>query len=113
MLFLAWVGKSFKDRKIEHLSIQTSVGKSVILSLIGKLEEVGHGIGTWPSDKDHNIIRLGLSDLKILEEPFNPAAQFVCSECGVEIPQHLAKHSKKAKCNSCYMVYKREQRVRR
>ena len=69
MVFLTWVPKSFKDRKIEYLSLQNSVGESVILSLIGKLEEVGHGISTWPLDKDHNIIRLGLSDLNILEEP--------------------------------------------
>lgn len=111
-MFLAWKSKSFKDRKLEHLTLQNQEAKGVIAFLLDKLEENGVGIEAWPIDTNHNIIRLSLTDLKLLEEPLTSVVQFACSECGCEIPQYEAEKSKKAKCGSCYMEFKRAQRAK-
>ncbi len=111
-MFLAWKSKSFKDRKLEHLTLQNQEAKGVIAFLLDKLEESGVGMETWPIDTNHNIIRLSLTDLKLLEEPLTSVVQFACSECGCEIPQYEAEKSKKAKCGSCYMEFKRAQRAK-
>jgi len=96
--------KSFKEKKIEYLTLVNVELEMVIRKLL-----VIYPIETWPDDNDHNLIKGSITDLKLLTIPQKPVFEHECSRCGCEITKTQAT-GRIPRCKSCYSKWKREQR---
>ena len=99
--------KPFKDKKITYLTLANQELSQVIRKLL-----IIYPVESWPNDNDHNLIKLSLTDLRLLTPP--PTAtvfEHSCSRCGCEVSKTQAT-GRVARCKSCYAKWKREQRAR-
>ena len=99
--------KPFKDKKITYLTLANQELSQVIRKLL-----VIYPVESWPNDNDHNLIKLSLTDLRLLTPPPSiPVFEYECSQCGREVTKTQAS-GRVARCKSCYATWKREQRAR-
>lgn len=102
---------SYNKRKISQLTMQKTEMQVLIKALLKKMNAEGCGIRTWPNDHKHNIIRLSLADLNILEDPATDTSVLNrCVDCGIEVSKTIAATSSKPKCGSCYRKRQRDKR---
>ena len=101
---MAW--DNYQQKRMKWLELQNTEMKSIIKKLV----VMSGGVQSWPNDTEHNIIRLSLTDLNILDEPSESVPVYRCHDCMIEIPKHIAEKTKRPRCNSCYAKRKKEQR---
>lgn len=105
--------ESYEKKKIKHLTTKYAEAKTVIKKLLGMLDETGNGMDSWPKDTSHNIIRLIVSDMNILESPTQPDSTARCVDCAIEVSRSVAAKGGTTRCNKCYAKRKRENRKRK
>lgn len=99
--------KTFKEKKIIYLTLANQELNQIIRKLL-----IIYPVESWPNDNNHNLIKLSLTDLRLLTPPPSIITfEHSCSRCGIEVSKTQAT-GRVARCKSCYATWKREQRAR-